>query len=176
MGNYEFDDFYALLKIAPEATVEEIERAWLHGMKFWHPDKLEWAPKNYQDEGHRMSVKLNKAREWLTDPKKRERYDELYNGWRSETAEGPVSPRGERDEESQTEDTNCVAANDLLVFLHEQRLVTVDKRPQRGRLWVFDGLKATEVFSRLERQGFRFIFLPQGGRATQHKPSWYLKR
>jgi Flp pilus assembly protein TadB len=67
-------DLYAELDIAPGADVVAIERAWRAGVRSVHPDR---ARKGEERAATQRTARLNIAREWLMDPAKRARYDEL---------------------------------------------------------------------------------------------------
>jgi hypothetical protein len=67
-------DLYAELDIAPGADVVAIERAWRAGVRSVHPDR---ARKGEERAATQRTARLNIAREWLMDPSKRARYDEL---------------------------------------------------------------------------------------------------
>ena len=76
-------DLYAELEVEPGATVEAIEAAYRAQMKRSHPDLAGPA-------GLERSKRLNLARDWLTDPGRRARYDAS----RRASAGGPGSPEG----------------------------------------------------------------------------------
>lgn len=67
-------DLYAELAIAPGADAATIERAWRAGVRSVHPDR---AGVGEERAATQRTARLNIAREWLMDPAKRARYDEL---------------------------------------------------------------------------------------------------
>jgi hypothetical protein len=54
-------------------------------------------------------------------------------------------------------------------------LEVIDKRPAGGAFWVVGGAELAPVMDELKRQGIHFTFLPGGGKATGHRPSWFGK-
>jgi hypothetical protein len=67
-----FEDLYSLLGVPPDATPEELNKAWKRQMQFWHPDKAK------NPNSLRRSQALNQAYERLSDPTKRADYDRLW--------------------------------------------------------------------------------------------------
>lgn len=66
-------DFYELLGIKRDATKEEIQSAYRHMAKKYHPDV------NKSEEASRIILSLNEAKETLLDESKRGEYDQLLN-------------------------------------------------------------------------------------------------
>jgi len=64
---------------------------------------------------------------------------------------------------------------DLAVFFEALGFEVIDKRPQRGAVWVVgDNEELTEIMKGLaHRYAVRFAFAPEGGRASGHQPAWY---
>eukprot|EP00425_Heterocapsa_triquetra_P040829 CAMPEP_0195088914 /NCGR_PEP_ID=MMETSP0448-20130528/28354_1 /TAXON_ID=66468 /ORGANISM="Heterocapsa triquestra, Strain CCMP 448" /LENGTH=201 /DNA_ID=CAMNT_0040122611 /DNA_START=27 /DNA_END=629 /DNA_ORIENTATION=+ len=62
-------DLYALLGVSPDATDEELKKAYYGKMKVCHPDVA-------GDEGQEMCILLNETYEMLNDPRGRAQYDE----------------------------------------------------------------------------------------------------
>ena len=80
-------DLYSELGVEFGADRTAIERAWRTAVRSVHPDRAE------PDEERAFTdrtVRLNIAREWLTEPARRERYDELRYPNPHETATIPV--------------------------------------------------------------------------------------
>lgn len=67
-------DLYAELAVAPGADAAAIEHAWRAGVRSVHPDR---ARVGEERAATQRTARLNIAREWLMDPAKRARYDEL---------------------------------------------------------------------------------------------------
>jgi hypothetical protein len=67
-------DLYAELDVAPGADALLIERAWRAGVRSVHPDRAVAANERAATQ---RTARLNIARDWLLDPAKRTRYDEL---------------------------------------------------------------------------------------------------
>jgi curved DNA-binding protein CbpA len=67
-------DLYAELDIAPSSDAATIERAWRAGVRSVHPDRARIGEERAATQ---RTARLNVAREWLMDPSKRARYDEL---------------------------------------------------------------------------------------------------
>lgn len=68
-GGNEMINYYDLLGVSPDATDEEIRKAYKKNMKYYHPDI------NKSANAENMSKALNNARDILLDPLKREAYD-----------------------------------------------------------------------------------------------------
>lgn len=50
----------------------------------------------------------------------------------------------------------------------------VDNRPKGGDLWVIRSNDTTELVERLRTEGADFRFAAAGGRATRHRPAWWV--
>jgi len=77
------EDLYGELEVDPRARVETIEAAYRSLMKLHHPDLA-------GPEGLARTKRLNRAREWLTDPERRARYD-ATRGARPAELRGPTT-------------------------------------------------------------------------------------
>ena len=78
-------DLYAELEVEPGATVEAIEAAYRAQMKRSHPDLA-------GPGGLERSKRLNLARDWLTDPGRRARYDASRRARRAAPAARRAAP------------------------------------------------------------------------------------
>ncbi len=65
-------DYYEVLGIARDASAEEIKRAYRRGALKYHPDKYN----GDKSEGEQRFKELSEAYEVLSDPQKRQRYDQ----------------------------------------------------------------------------------------------------
>jgi DnaJ-like protein len=68
-------DLYAELAIEPGADALAVERAWRARVRSVHPDR---ASVGKEREATQRTARLNIAREWLMDPSRRARYDEVH--------------------------------------------------------------------------------------------------
>jgi len=76
-------DLYFVLGVPPDATTEEVHRAWKRQLKYWHPDRG-----NHPDAAEYAKL-INHAHDVLADPKQRATYDQSRVGWRPGDAAGP---------------------------------------------------------------------------------------
>jgi hypothetical protein len=65
--------------------------------------------------------------------------------------------------------------DELLDLLAAQSVEVVDKRSTGGALWVVGGPELAELMDRLAARGFRFSYSKDGGRASKHRPAWWIK-
>jgi hypothetical protein len=79
--------FYDLLDVTPDASTEEIKRAFRREIAKYHPDKVEHLGKEFQEIAANKAAGLTRAYKTLTDPASRSQYDS--EGDASET----VTPR-----------------------------------------------------------------------------------
>ncbi len=89
-------DYYAVLGVAPDASLAEIKQAYRARIKRCHPDKHAMNPTALR-EAERMTRALNRAYAVLSDSQQRARYDELR--WQ-QRAKHTASVETEHDEES----------------------------------------------------------------------------
>ena len=61
-------------------------------------------------------------------------------------------------------------------MLSDAKIQIVDKRSaKRGNLWVIGGTELRPIMTKVKDSlGLHFIYCPGGGKATHHKPSWWL--
>ncbi len=90
-------DYYKILGVSPNATLEEIKKAYRRLANTYHPDKN---PGN--KEAEEKFKEINEAYEVLSDREKRRQYDAMrsggfYEGWGGRTAGGrsPFNPFAE---------------------------------------------------------------------------------
>jgi very-short-patch-repair endonuclease len=68
-----------------------------------------------------------------------------------------------------------VASDDLIATLEERGVEYIDKRPNGGALWAVGGAELSTMMSDLAKRGYKFTFSASGGRATMHRPGWFVK-
>ena len=85
----EFKDYYATLGVARDASQEDIKKAFRKLARQYHPDVAK------EKRGAEEKFKaVNEANEVLSDPVKRQKYDELGANWQDEGAFQPPPGRG----------------------------------------------------------------------------------
>ncbi len=84
----DFKDYYAILGVSKDAKPEEIKRAYRKLARKYHPDL------NPGDQGAEAKFKdLNEANEVLSDPEKRQKYDQFGQYWNQPGYGQAPSPR-----------------------------------------------------------------------------------
>lgn len=85
----DFKDYYGILGVDKKATQEEIKRAYRQLARKYHPDL------NPQDQQAETRFKeINEANEVLSDPDKRQKYDQFGQYWHQASQGVPPPPRG----------------------------------------------------------------------------------
>lgn len=72
-------------------------------------------------------------------------------------------------------DVQAGSGKDFVALLRTHGLELVDKRQSGGCLWVVGGAELASLMEELKGQGVRFSFAASGGRATRHRPAWFIK-
>ncbi len=85
----EYKDYYKILGVSKDATIEEIKKAYRKLARQHHPDV------NRKPEAEKRFKEINEANEVLSDPEKRRRYDQVGPEW-ARYANGGPQPGGFR--------------------------------------------------------------------------------
>ncbi len=83
MAAADFKDYYAILAVSKDASSEEIKKAYRKLARQYHPDVN---PGNAVAEARFKEI--NEANEVLSDPEKRQKYDQFGQYWRQPAARG----------------------------------------------------------------------------------------
>ncbi|OIK07426.1 hypothetical protein [Bacillus sp. MUM 13] len=62
----------------------------------------------------------------------------------------------------------------LETYLKSKKLEFIDKRSNKGCLWVVGGRELEPIFNELKTKNIYFRFAPNGGKATKRKKAWFL--
>lgn len=151
-GQFKTITYYDLLGVDVKAGRQAISEAYRANVARYHPD-ISNAP-----NAERMTALLNDAKSILLDDSLRQEYDAFVTSIDSGQFEN-VSTK----------------ADDLIALLKDARLEVTDKRSSGGCIWVVGGLEFQPAMERFRERGHEFTFAPQGGRATHHRPAWYLR-
>jgi len=70
----EWEDYYEILGVSPEASPEEVKQAYRYKVNILHPDRLTTAPERIRRQAEEDLKKVNRAFGILRDPAKRREY------------------------------------------------------------------------------------------------------
>ena len=73
--------FYDILGVSKNATQDEIKKAYKKAAVKWHPDRFAKKSETEQKEAEEQFKKINEANDVLSDPDKRQRYDQYGDNW-----------------------------------------------------------------------------------------------
>ncbi len=116
-----FIDYYKLLEASPEASADEIKRAYRKQALLWHPDKHP-----NEDVTDRMRD-INEAYAILKDSEKRKRYDAAYRRFMAETSNDVASDTGRCSNFRYNYDTGDDELNDDIADARAYAQSLVDK-------------------------------------------------
>jgi len=73
-----WEDYYEILGVIPQATLDEIKRAWIDKSWILAPDRMNGAPETAKKKAEEELKKVNNSYDILKDPEKRKRYHASY--------------------------------------------------------------------------------------------------
>jgi curved DNA-binding protein CbpA len=73
-------NYYDMLSVAPDASVDEIKKAFRREIARYHPDKVQHLGKEFQEMAAGMAADLTEAYRILMDPALRTKYDQDLRG------------------------------------------------------------------------------------------------
>ena len=62
----------------------------------------------------------------------------------------------------------------ILAAVKEAGLEYSDKRSSGGNLWVIGDKSIQSTMHELEKRGAKFTYKANGGKATKHRPAWFI--
>lgn len=68
-----------------------------------------------------------------------------------------------------------VSTDGVVAYLKKNGFEVIDKQSSGGSIWVIDHPGFKQVKKNLEELGLKFVYAPNGGGATKHRPAWYAK-
>ena len=70
----DWEDYYQILGVDPNASQEEIKKAWRYKANIFHPDRMKGMPESVRRQAGEDLKKINEAYAVLRDPEKRREY------------------------------------------------------------------------------------------------------
>ncbi|MBQ8682275.1 MAG: DUF559 domain-containing protein [Selenomonadales bacterium] len=71
--------------------------------------------------------------------------------------------------------SKTTASGDIIAELDRLGIPYIDKRSNKGALWIIGGLELKGIVMQLKNFGATFVFKSTGGKATKGKPGWWTK-
>jgi hypothetical protein len=65
--------------------------------------------------------------------------------------------------------------SDLIMLLEKASLEFIDKRSNKGCLWVIDTPRCIKIMRELGKLGYGFVFSSSGSKATKNRAAWFLE-
>eukprot|EP00929_Paragymnodinium_shiwhaense_P096594 TRINITY_DN58236_c0_g1_i2.p1 TRINITY_DN58236_c0_g1~~TRINITY_DN58236_c0_g1_i2.p1 ORF type:complete len:465 (-),score=104.02 TRINITY_DN58236_c0_g1_i2:142-1536(-) len=84
-----FFDYYALLDVRQDASLQDLKKAYFEKVREYHPDKR---PNSTEGRGQRLTQVLNEAWDILQEPEKRAAYDSVWKRQKKPNSTSPSPP------------------------------------------------------------------------------------
>lgn len=140
--------YYDVLGLTPDASDDEIRRAYRELAKLFHPDRHAGAPDDVQYRSQQVMARINEAYRALADPDRRRTYDDDLAGARHRAGDafrpGPATRRPAADE---CVLCACHPARQVRVEQHTGMLITRSVRRFEGRLCRDCGLELVQAMT-----------------------------
>jgi formylglycine-generating enzyme required for sulfatase activity len=154
-------DFYLILGINSNATIDEIKTAYFEKMGFYHPDKWQENP-SMRQKAEEHSKQINEAYNVLRDPIKREQYDRQRK-YSQNNSEHQAQGEYERQKQEQEARTQAEAER------RQREQADAQRRDQEARVRVEAERRQREQAEAQRRQHNARVKTPRGG-----KPKWMI--
>lgn len=59
--------------------------------------------------------------------------------------------------------------------LTKNKIKFIDNRAKKGAFWIIGGMEHQNIIRIFSKHGLIFVYAKNGGKATERKPSWFLK-
>jgi curved DNA-binding protein CbpA len=150
-------NYYEVLGVSENATLDEIKGAYKISARQYHPDV------NTAPNAQYLMTLLNAAHAILSEPNARAAYDRSRS----------TSSGAQWTDDVQEADPKNL--EELIALFRRRGIEIADKRPSGGSLWVVESPGAEALMESATDLGLNFIFAPNGAKATQRRPGWYLR-